>query len=149
MTLANKLGITDSAELARMEEKISKVKALELFEKGILNEYEVGTFEGLSRIHRYLFEDIYEFAGKARTVNIAKGSFRFAPTVYLETALDNISKMPQNTFDEIVEKYVEIKVLLKAALTTKINDREVYMKGIDVSYHYEGYNVYTTEELSS
>lgn len=201
MTLENKLNITDSAELARAEEKISKTKALELFESGLLDTFEVGTFKGLSDIHRYLFEDIYSFAGNIRTVNIAKSGFRFAPVMYLQAALDNIDKMPQSTFDEIIEKYVEmnvahpfregngrstriwldmilkkelqqvidwskvdkedyllamerspikdieIKVLLKAALTDKITDRDVYMKGIDASYHYEGYNVFKTEEL--
>ena len=201
MALDNKLGITDSAELARTEEKISKAKALELFEKGLLNQFEVGTFDGLSKIHQYLFDEIYDFAGAIRTVNIAKGSFRFAPVMYLNVALDNISRMPQSTFDEIIAKYVEmnvahpfregngrstriwldailkkelglvidwsrvdkedyllamerspikdveIKVLLKAALTDKINDREVYMKGIDQSYYYEGYNVYKTESI--
>lgn len=201
MILQNKLNITDPAELAREEEKISKQKAISLFETGILDTFEVGTFKGLAAIHKYLFEDIYEFAGKLRTVNIAKGGFRFAPVMYLEAALNNIDKMPQSTFDEIIEKYVEmnvahpfregngrstriwldmilkneiqkvidwscvdkedyllamerspikdveIKVLLKAALTDKINDRTVYMKGIDASYYYEGYNVYKTEEL--
>ncbi|OQB15307.1 MAG: Adenosine monophosphate-protein transferase NmFic [Firmicutes bacterium ADurb.Bin193] len=201
MALENKLGITDPAELARAEEKISKKKALELFETGLLDTFPVGTFEGLAMIHRYLFEEIYDFAGKIRDVNIAKGNFRFAPVMYLKAALDNIEKMPQSTFDEIIEKYVEmniahpfregngrstriwldailkkelkmvidwskvekedyllamerspikdveIKVLLKAALTDKINDREVYIKGIDASYHYEGYNVYKTENI--
>lgn len=199
--IENKLGITDSAELARMEEKISKAKALELFENGILSSFPVGSFEGLAMIHKYLFDEIYDFAGKIRTVNIAKGNFRFAPVMYLETALQSVSAMPQSTFDEIIEKYVEmniahpfregngrstriwldmilrkelgmvvdwsrvdkedyllamerspikdieIKVLLKAALTDKINDREVFMKGIDASYHYEGYNVYKTENI--
>ena len=201
MALENKLGITDSAELARAEEKISKTKALELFEKGLLDQFEVGTFAGLAKIHKYLFDEIYDFAGAVRTVNIAKGNFRFAPVMYLSSALENISKMPQSSFDEIIAKYVEmnvahpfregngrstriwldailkkelgmvidwskvdkedyllamerspikdveIKVLLKAALTDKINDREVYMKGIDQSYHYEGYNVFKSEEL--
>ena len=199
--IENRLGITDSAELARAEEKISKAKALELFEKGILSSFPVGSFEGLAMIHKYLFDEIYDFAGKIRTVNIAKGNFRFAPVMYLETALQSVSAMPQSTFDEIIEKYVEmniahpfregngrstriwldmilrkelgmvvdwsrvdkedyllamerspikdieIKVLLKAALTDKINDREVFMKGIDASYHYEGYNVYKTENI--
>lgn len=203
MILENKLGISDSAELARAEEKISKMKALELFETNLLDTFEVGTFKGLAKIHQYLFGEIYDFAGKMRTVNIAKGVFRFAPVMYLEAALKNIEKMPQSTFDEIVEKYVEmniahpfregngrstriwldaifkkelrmvvdwsmvdkedyllamerspvkdveIKVLLKAALTDKINDREVYMKGIDASYYYEGYNVFKTENLKS
>jgi cell filamentation protein len=203
MALENKLGITDAAELARAEEKISKTKALELFETGLLDTFEVGTFAGLAKIHAYLFEDIYDFAGKLRTVNIAKGNFRFAPVMYLNAALAHIEQMPQSTFDEIIEKYVEmnvahpfregngrstriwldailkkelklvvdwsrvdkedyllamerspvkdveIKVLLKAALTDQINDREVYMKGIDASYHYEGYNVFKTEDLTS
>lgn len=201
MALENKLNITDSAELARAEEKISKAKALELFENGFLDNFEIGTFKGLSAIHQYLFSDIYDFAGKIRTVNISKGNFRFAPVMYLEAALISIDNMPQSTFDEIIEKYVEmnvahpfregngrstriwldcilkkelnqvvdwsevdkedyllamerspikdveIKVLLKAALTDKINDRLVYMKGIDASYHYEGYNVFKTEDL--
>jgi len=201
MALENKLGITDSSELARMEERVSKKKALELFEKGLLDTFEVGTFKGLSQIHNYLFGQIYEFAGQVRTVNIAKGGFRFAPVMYLEAALKNIENMPQSSFDEIIEKYVEmnvahpfregngrstriwldailkkelkmvidwsqvdkesyllamerspikdleIKFILKQALTDKINDREVYMKGIDASYHYEGYNVFKTEEL--
>ena len=203
MALENKLGITDSAEIARAEERISKGKALELFEKGLLDTFEVGTFSGLAMIHQYLFDEIYEFAGKQRTVNIAKGGFRFAPVLYLDAALANIETMPQSTFDEIIEKYVEmniahpfregngrstriwldailkkelhmvvdwskvdkddyllamerspikdieIKFLLKAALTDKINDREVYMKGIDASYHYEGYNVYKLEALNN
>lgn len=200
MALENKLGIVDSAELARIEEKISKQKALELFDKGILDTFPVGSFEGLAMIHKYLFDEIYDFAGKMRTENISKGNFRFAPLMYLEAALENIAKMPQSTFDEIVEKYVEmnvahpfregngrstriwldailkkelgkvvdwsridkddyllamerspikdveIKILLQAALTDKINDREVYMKGIDASYYYEGYNIYKTGE---
>lgn len=203
MVLENKLGITESAELAREEEKISKSKALKLFEKGLLDTFETGSFEGLARIHQYLFEDIYDFAGKIRSVNIAKDNFRFVPVMYLEAALANIEKMPQSSFDEIVEKYVEmniahpfregngrstriwldsifkkelkmvvdwskvdkedyllamerspvkdveIKVLLKAALTDKINDRDVYMKGIDASYHYEGYTAFKTEELKN
>jgi cell filamentation protein len=203
MALENKLGITDSAELARMEEKISKTRALELFETGLLDTFPVGSFEGLSMIHKYLFDEIYDFAGKMRDVNLAKGNFRFAPLMYLSAALDNISKMPQSTFDEIIEKYVEmniahpfregngrstriwldailkkelgmvvdwslvdkedyllamerspikdveIKALLKAALTDQVNDREVYMKGIDASYHYEGYNVYKTENIKN
>ena len=201
MALDNKFNITDSAELARVEEKISKKKAVELFENGYLDKYEAGTFKMLVAIHKYLFEDIYDFAGNVRTVNIAKGNFRFAPVMYLEAALENIEKMPQSTFDEIVEKYVEmniahpfregngrstriwldlllkeelnvvvdwslvdkedyllamerspikdieIKHLLKLALTDKVNDREMYMKGIDHSYYYEGYAVYKTEEL--
>lgn len=202
MVLENKLGITDSAELARGEERISKTKALELFESGLLDTFEVGTFKGLCSIHKYLFEDIYDFAGMLRTVNIAKGNFRFAPVMYLKAALQSIDNMPQSTFDQIIEKYVEmnvahpfregngrstriwldcilkkelqqvidwskvdkedyllamerspikdveIKVLLKAALTDKINDRLVYMKGIDASYYYEGYNVYKSEDLN-
>lgn len=201
MTLKNKLGITDSAELAREEERISKKRALELFERGLLDAMEPGTYRTLQKIHEYLFKDIYEFAGKTRTVNLVKGNFRFAPVMYLDAALSNIEKMPQSDFDEIVEKYVEmnvahpfregngrstriwldlilkkelglvidwsqvekedylmamerspvkdieIKVILKAALTDKINDREVYMKGIDHSYYYEGYNIYRTEDL--
>lgn len=201
MILNNKLGITNSAELAREEEKISKKKALELFENNILEQFEIGKFAGLAKIHKYLFEDIYEFAGKLRDVNIAKGNFRFAPVIYLKDALKQIDDMPQATFDEIIEKYVEmnvahpfregngrstriwidmilkkelklvidwnkvdkedyllamerspikdieIKVLLNNALTDKINDRDVYMKGIDASYHYEGYYVFKTEDL--
>lgn len=201
MALENKLGITDSSELARIEEKISKIKALELFETGLLDTFEIGTFNGLSQIHAYLFNEIYDFAGKVRKVNMAKGSFRFAPVMYLEMALENIGKMPQKTFDEIIEKYVEmnvahpfregngrstriwldailkkelkqvvdwsrvdkedyllamerspikdveIKVLLQKALTDRIDDREVYMKGIDASYCYEGYYIYKTEKL--
>jgi cell filamentation protein len=201
MYLENKLGITDSAELARAEEKISKKKALELFETGLLDTFEVGTFEGLAQIHKYLFDEIYDFAGKIRTVNVAKGNFRFAPVMYLEAALEHVSAMPQGNFNQIIEKYVEmnvahpfregngrstriwldailkkelhrtvdwskvdkedyllamerspikdieIKVLLENALTEKVNDREVYMKGIDASYHYEGYNTFKTEEL--
>ncbi|MDD3142094.1 MAG: Fic family protein [Lachnospiraceae bacterium] len=201
MTLKNKLDITDPRELARAKERISKKKALQMFEKGYLDTLNAGTFQALSQIHKYLFEDIYEFAGQIRDVNIAKGNFRFAPVMYLKVSIENIEKMPQNTFDEIVEKYVEmniahpfregngrssriwldlilkkelnrvvdwslvdkddyllamerspikdveIKVLLKAALTDKINDREVYMKGIDHSYYYEGYTLYQTKEL--
>lgn len=199
--LENKLGLTSSADLAREEERISKKKAMELFEKGILDNLPAGKFSALQVIHKYLFEDIYDYAGKIRTVNIAKGSFRFAPLMYLEAALENIDKMPQSNFDEIVEKYVEmniahpfregngrstriwldhilkkeigkvidwskvdkedyllamerspikdieIKYLLKAALTDEINSREVYMKGIDHSYYYEGYTTFKTEEL--
>lgn len=202
MALKNKLGITDSAELAREEERISKAKALELFEKGLLDTFEVGTFQGLAQIHKYLFDEIYDFAGQVRTVNIAKGNFRFAPVLYLQAALENIGRMPQSTFDEIIAKYVEmnvahpfregngrstrlwldailkkelrqvidwscvdkedyllamerspvkdleIKMLLKAALTDRINDREVYMKGIDASYHYEGYDIFKTEDMA-
>lgn len=201
MTLQNKLGLTSSADLAREEERISKKKALELFESGMLDKLEAGKFSALKAIHRYLFEDIYDFAGELRTVNIAKGSFRFVPLMYLEAALENIDKMPQTTFDEIVGKYVEmniahpfregngrstriwldlifktelqkvvdwskidkddyllamerssvkdieIKYLLKNALTDEIDSREVYMKGIDHSYYYEGYTIFKTEEL--
>ena len=201
MALENKSGITDSAELAREEEKISKKKAVWLFESGTLDTLPVGTFSALQAIHKYLFEEIYDFAGKLRTVNIAKSNFRFAPLIYLEAALANIDKIPQSTYDEIIEKYVEmniahpfrecngrstriwldlmlkkgiskvvdwskvdkedyllamerspikdteIKVVLKSALTSDINNRELYMKGIDHSYYYEGYYVYKTEEL--
>ena len=201
MTLENKLGLTSSTDLAREEERISKKKALALFENGMLNKLEAGTFSALQTIHQYLFEEIYDFAGKIRTVNISKGNFRFAPVMYLQAALDNIDKMPQSTFDEIVEKYVEmniahpfregngrsmriwldlifkaelqkvvdwskvdkedyllamerspirnieIKYILKNALTDEINSREVYMKGIDHSYYYEGYVTFKTEEL--
>ncbi|MBM6831435.1 protein adenylyltransferase Fic [Faecalicoccus acidiformans] len=203
MTLKNKLGITNSVQLAEAEEKISKEKAALLFDTRLIDTFEVGTFKGLSDIHRYLFEDIYDFAGKIRTENIAKGAFRFTSVMYLEEALEKISNMPQSTFEEIIEKYVEmnvahpfregngrsariwldailkkeinkvvdwskvnkqdylfamerspvrdteIKVLLKRALTDKIDDRDVYMKGIDVSYHYEGYNVYRIRELTA
>ena len=201
MALENKLGLTSSADLAREEERISKKKAAELFENGVLDKLEPGKFSSLQAIHKYLFDEIYDFAGKIRTVNLAKGNFRFAPLMYLETALGNIDKMPQSTFDEIVEKYVEmniahpfregngrsmriwldlmfkaelykvvdwskvnkkdyllamerspikdieIKYLLKNALTDDINSREVYMKGIDHSYYYEGYTTFKTEEL--
>ena len=201
MALENKLELTDPAELAREEERISKKKAVWLFESGTLDALPAGSFETLKTIHEYLFEDLYEFAGKIRTVNLAKGNFRFAPLMYLEAALTNIDKMPQSTFDEIVEKYVEmniahpfregngrstriwldlmlkkgigqvvdwskvdkedyllamerspirdteIKVVLKAALTDDINSRELYMKGIDHSYYYEGYTMFQTEKL--
>lgn len=201
MALENKLGITSSPELAEAEERISKKKALELFDNGILDTLEAGKFSALKAIHKYLFEDIYDFAGEVRTVNIAKGNFRFAPVMYLAAALENIDKMPQSTFDEIVEKYVEmniahpfregngrstriwldcifkkelgkvvdwskvdkedyllamerspikdieIKYILKNALTDEINSREVYMKGIDHSYYYEGYTTFKTENL--
>lgn len=201
MALENKLGITDSAELARIEEKISKRKAIELFENHILDNFEAGKFETLAFIHKFLFEDIYEFAGQIRKVNLAKGNFRFAPVMYLDASLHHIDTMPQSTFDEIIEKYVEmniahpfregngrstriwldsilkqelkqvinwskvdkndyllamerspikdieIKYILKQALTDKINDRETYMKGIDTSYYYEGYIVYKTKDL--
>lgn len=203
MALKNKLGITDSLELAREEERISKIRALELFEKGLLDSFENGTFHGLAQIHEYLFSDIYDFAGKIRTVNLAKGGFRFAPVLYLHDALERISQMPQSTFDEIIEKYVEmnvahpfregngrstriwldailkkelgkvidwsrvdkedyllamerspvrdteIKTLLSAALTERIHDREIYMKGIDASYSYEGYEIYKTADVKN
>lgn len=199
--LENKLGIDNSADLAREEERISKKKALELFEKGILDTLEAGKFSSLKAIHKYLFDEIYDFAGQIRTVNLAKGNFRFAPLMYLGTALENIDKMPQSTFDEIVEKYVEmniahpfregngrstriwldlifkaelhkvvdwskidkedyllamerspikdieIKHLLKNALTDDINSREIYMKGIDHSYYYEGYTTFKAAEI--
>lgn len=202
MVLKNILGISDSFELAKAQEKISKTKARALFEKRILDTFEVGKLAGLARIHQYLFEDIYDFAGKIRTVNISKGNFRFALAMVLEKALEQIDKMPQSTFDEIIEKYVEmniahpfregngrstriwldmilkkeiqwvvdwscisrsdylqamerspvkdveIKLLLKNALTDKINDRDVYMKGIDASYHYEGYSVFRMADLN-
>ena len=201
MALDNKLGITDSVELAKAEEKISKKRAIELFESGYLDTLEAGSFTSLVEIHKYLFDTIYEFAGKIRTVNIAKGHFRFAQVMYLEAALQNIEKMPQSTYDEIIEKYdemniahpfregngrstriwldlilkkelgqivdwsrvnkedyllamerspirdIEIKHILKQALTDKINDRDVYMKGIDQSYYYEGYSIYKTSDL--
>ncbi len=201
MALENKLGITSSAELANVEEKLTKIKAIELFESGYLDTLEAGKLDSLAKIHEFLFSEIYDFAGQIRTVNIAKGNFRFAPVMYLQNALDNIDKMPQSTFDEIVEKYVEmniahpfregngrstriwldlifkkelgvvvdwsmvdkedyllamerspirdieIKHLLKNALTENINNRLIYMKGIDNSYHYEGYNAYKTENL--
>ena len=201
MTLENKLHITDAAELARVEEKISKQNALRLWESGVLDGLQAGTFSALAQIHRALFADIYDFAGVLRTVNLAKGNFRFAPLMYLETALEHIEQLPQSDFDEIVEKYVEmniahpfregngrstriwldlifrkeiqqvvdwslvdktdyllamerspvkdieIKHLLRAALTDRIHDREVYMKGIDMSYFYEGYIVYKTSDL--
>lgn len=201
MTIENKLGITDSAELARLEEKISKTNALALFETGNLDLLDAGKFHGLAQIHKALFADIYDFAGQIRTVNIAKGNFRFASVMYLEAALRHIDAMPQSNFDEIVEKYVEmniahpfregngrsmriwldvmlkqelqqvidwskvdkedyllamerspvrdieIKYILKQALTEQIHDREMYMKGIDASYQYEGYYVYKTADL--
>lgn len=201
MALENKLGLTSSADLAREEERISKKKAVELFETGLLDTFPAGKFVTLQSIHKYLFEDIYDFAGELRTVNLAKGNFRLAPLMYLQAALENIDKMPQSNFDEIVEKYVEmniahpfregngrstriwldhilkteigkvidwskvdkedyllamerspikdveIKVLLKGALTDEINSREVYMKGIDHSYYYEGYTTFKAEEL--
>lgn len=201
MALENKLGLTSSADLAREEERISKKKALELFESGMLDKLESGKFSALKTIHKYLFDEIYNFAGELKTVNISKRNFRFAPLMYLEAALENIDKMPQSSFDEIVEKYVEmniahpfregngrstriwldqilkneigkvvdwskvdkedyllamerspikdveIKVLLKGSLTDEINSCEVYMKGIDHSYYYEGYTTFKTEEL--
>ena len=201
MILENKLNITDQAELAREEERISKTHAKEMFENGYLNTLEPGTFDALKKIHKYLFEEIYEFAGEIRKVNIAKGNFRFTPIVYLEESIKNIEKMPQSTYEEIIEKYVEmniahpfregngrstriwldlilkkelnlvvdwskvdktdyllamerspikdieIKELLKQSLTDKIDDREVYMKGIDNSYLYEGYILFKTDEL--
>lgn len=201
MALENKLGLETSAELAREEERISKKKAIELFENGVLDKLEAGKFSALKAIHKYLFEDIYDFAGKIRNVNIAKGNFRFVPLMYLEEALKNIDKMPQTTFEEIVEKYVEINIahpfregngrsmriwldlilknqigqvidwskvdkedyllamerspikdieikhILKAALTNEIHSREIYMKGIDHSYYYEGYTIFKAEEL--
>lgn len=199
MALENKLGLTSSADLAREDERISKKKAVELFETGLLDTLPAGKFVTLQAIHKYLFEDIYDFAGEIRTVNMAKGNFRFAPLIYLQSALENIDKMSQSNFDEIVEKYVEmahpfregngrstriwldhilkneigkvidwskvdkedyllsmerspikdveIKVLLKCVLTDEINSREVYMKGIDHSYYYEGYTTFKAEEL--
>ena len=201
MILENKLNITDQAELAREEERISKTRAKEMFEIGYLNRLESGTFESLKKVNKYLFEEIYEFAGNLRNVNIAKGNFRFTPLTYLEEAVKNIEKMPQSTYEEIIEKYVEMNIahpfregngrskriwldlmlkkelnlvvdwskvaktdyllamerspikdregkeLLKQSLTDKINDRELYMKGIDNSYLYEGYLLFKTEEL--
>ena len=201
MALENKLGISDSSELAREEERISKTRAIELFETNFLATLRPGTFDALSRIHLFLFSDIYDFAGKIRTVNIAKGNFRFAPIMYLNAALENIERMPQSNFDQIIEKYVEmnvahpfregngratriwldhilksklgmvvdwslvdkgdyllamerspikdieIKHLLKNALTDKVDDRQIFMKGIDTSYHYEGYATFKTEDL--
>lgn len=203
MTLENKLGISDQVELAREEERLSKMRARELFEEGILNELTAGSVKSLFEIHRYLFQDIYPFAGKIRTVNISKGGFRFAPIMYLELSLNTIEKMPQTSFDEIIEKYVEmnaahpfregngramriwldlilktelgqvidwsrvdkedyllamerspirsieIKHVFKNALTTAIDDQEVFMKGIDASYYYEGYSVYKAKDLAS
>ena len=201
MVLENKLGLTNSADLAREEERMSKIKAIELFETGYLDSIEAGKFESLSKIHKYLFEDIYPFAGEIRTENIANGNFRFAPVMYLKASLEHIDSMPQSNFEEIIDKYVEmnvahpfregngrstriwldlilkkelgkvvdwskvdkedyllamerspvktveIKELLKNALTSDINNREVYMKGIDASYHYEGYNIYKSNDL--
>ena len=145
MVLENKLGITESAELAREEERISKKKAIELFEKGILDSLEAGRFESLAKIHKYLFEEIYDFAGETRIVNIVKSSFRFAPVMYLQAALDSIDAMPQSTFDEIIEKYVEMNI---AHPFREGNGREIYMKGIDNSYYYEGYTAFKTGELN-
>ena len=201
MTLENKFGLSSSADLAREEEFVSKKRAVELFENSVLDSLPAGKFSTLQAIHKYLFEDIYDFAGELRTVNIAKGNFRFAPLLYLQAALESIDKMPQASFDEIIEKYVEmniahpfregngrstriwldhilkneigklidwskvdkedyllamerspikdveIKVLLKCALTDETDSREVYMKGIDHSYYYEGYTTFKTEEL--
>lgn len=199
--LDNKLGITNEIELSKEEERITKIKALELFDSGKINEFEVGTFKGLADIHHYLFSDVYDFAGKVRDVNLAKGNFRFAPVMYLEDALNKIDNMPQDNFNNIIKKYIEMNVahpfregngrstriwldmilkkeigkvvdwskvdkedylsamerspikdieinlLLFNALTDKINDRIVYMKGIDSSYKYEGYSTYTMEEF--
>lgn len=201
MVLENKLGIKESSILAKEKERISKIKAIELFEKWILNTLEPGKFSTLSYIHKYLFDEIYDFAGVIRTVNLAKGNFRFAPVMYLAQSLEYIDNLAQNTFDEIIEKYVEmniahpfregngratriwldlilkkqlgkvvdwkiidkedyllamerspiknveIKELIRAALTTEVNNREIYMKGIDASYNYEGYFSYNTNEL--
>ncbi len=201
MVLENKLGITDSVELAKIEEKMTKKKAVELFGSGYLNKLKAGTFESLAKIHKYIFEDVYEFAGEIREVNIAKGNFRFVPVMYLNVALTNIEQMPQSTFDEIIEKYVEMNVahpfrevngrsmriwldiilkseinyvvdwskvdkedyllamerspikdielksLIKNALTDQVNEREIYIKGIDYSYYYEGYNIYSAKDL--
>ena len=201
MVLENKLGIRDDAELARAEEKLSKARARELFDSGLLDSFPCGTFQGLAMIHRCLFADIYDFAGEIRRVNLAKGSFRFAPVLYLEEALERISLMPQADFDQIIEKYVEmnvahpfregngraariwldamlkkelglvvdwsrvdkeeyllamerspvkdleIKTLLKAALTDRVDDREVYFKGVDASYRYEGFSAFETETV--
>ena len=202
MVLENKFGIINQIELAKIEEQITKKNALKLFETGILNDFEVGTFKGLAQIHKYLFNDVYDFAGKIREENISKGNFRFASIMYLENALQQIDKMPQSNFDEIIEKYVEmniahpfregngrstriwldmilkkeinkvvdwskvnkedyllamerspiknteIKFLLSSALTDKINDRDVYMKGIDASYNYEGYSLYSIKDIN-
>ena len=201
MTLENKLGITNSTELATKEEELSKKRAIEMFENGIFSTLKAGSFESLQKIHKYLFQDIYDFAGEIRTVNIAKGNFRFAPAIYLQDALKHIEAMPQSNFDEIIKKYIEmnvahpfregngrstrlwldlilktelnkvvdwnkinktdyllamerspikdteIKYLISNALTSNIDDREVYMKGIDASYNYEGYSTFTTKNL--
>lgn len=135
MALENKLNISDSTELARVEEKISKKKAVELFENGYLDPYETGSFKMLAAIHQYLFDEIYDFAGKVRTVNIAKGNFRFAPVMYLQAALENVEKMPQSTFDEIIEKYVEMNIA------------HPFREGNDHSYYYEGYVIYKAKDL--
>ena len=199
--LNNKFGITNQVELAKAEERISKANAKRLYDSGDINDLEIGTYKGLADIHNYLFADIYDFAGKTRTVNISNGNFRFAPVMYLAVSLDHIDKMPQSTIEEIVAKYVEmniahpfrdgngrsariwldlilkkelgkvvdwnlidkdnylsamerspindleIRYLINNALTTSIDDREVYMKGIDVSYYYEGCTEYTTDDL--
>lgn len=201
MVLQNKLNITNQIELNKIEEKISKQKAKQLYDSGDIDKIEVGTFKGLSQIHKYLFDDVYDFAGKIRNVNISKHGFRFTPLMYLEVSLKNIEKMPQNNYEQIIEKYVEmnvahpfregnwrstriwldlilkkeigkvidwnlvdkeeylsamersavkdieIKYLLKNALTDKINDREIFMKGIDISYYYEGYNEFNINDL--
>ncbi len=201
MVLKNKFGISDSLELAKIEEKLSKKKAIQLFESGYLDSLDAGTFASLAKIHQFLFDEIYDFAGQVRDVNIAKGNFRFAPVIYLQAALENIDKMPQKSFDDIIAKYVEmnvahpfregngrsariwldlmlkkelnlvvdwskvnkedyllamerspikdleIKHLLKSALTDKVNDREIYMKGIDHSYSYEGYSTFKSVDL--
>ena len=201
MVLKNKLDISDSLELAKIEEKLSKKKAIQLFESGYLDSLDAGTFASLAKIHQFLFDEIYDFAGQVRDVNIAKGNFRFAPVIYLQAALENIDKMPQKSFDDIIAKYVEmnvahpfregngrsariwldlmlkkelnlvvdwskvdkedyllamerspikdleIKHLLKGALTEKVNDREIYMKGIDHSYSYEGYSTFKSVDL--
>lgn len=199
--LENKLGITSLIELAKEEERITKIKALELFDSNKIEEFEIGTFKGLSSIHNFLFSDVYPFVGKIRKENIAKGNFRFASCIYLEDILNKIDNMPQDTFENIIKKYIEmniahpfregngritriwldmilkkelnkvidwskvnkedyllamerspvkdleIKMLLQGALTYKVNDRQVFMKGIDISYQYEGYNTYSIEEL--
>ena len=142
MILSNKLGITNQIELAKTEEKISKQKAKQLFDSGDINKVDAGQFTGLTFIHAYLFGDIYEFAGQVRDVNISKGNFRFAPVMYLETSLKHIDAMQRSPVKDL-----EIKTLLKAALTDQIHDRTLYMKGIDVSYYYEGYSEFKTEEL--
>lgn len=201
MTLENKLGITNSTELATKEEELSKKRAIEMFENGIFSTLKAGSFESLQKLHKYLFQDIYDFAGEIRTVNITKGNFRFAPAMYLQDALKHIEAMPQSNFDEIIKKYIEmnvahpfregngrstrlwldlilktelnkvvdwnkinktdyllamerspikdteIKYLISNALTSNIDDREVYMKGIDASYSYEGYSTFNSENL--